>query len=359
VADETRGTVLVALAANVGVAAAKLVAGVATGSAALLSEAAHSVADTLNEVFLLLSLRKSERPADRTHPFGYGKERFFWSLLAAIGIFLSGAGFSAYQGVTAVLDSADAKQPSTVEFLAIYIVLAVSLVLEGTSLRKAFLQVRSEAKSAHRRLIPFVLRSPDPTVKTVASEDSVAVLGVLLALAGTGLHQLTGHEYWDGVSSLSIAALLAYVAYALGRDTKELLIGEAADPLVRVTAYAIVTGHDEIVAVKEMLTMQLGPAAVLVAARVQFADELTAPAIEQVSTDIEMELLDRLPEITQVFLDPSRVTTDDADNTRRRVDLTLEDVRELDCPQSLAELRRPRSRAGRRIAEQGEARQNA
>ncbi len=350
-ADETRGTVLVALAANVGVAVAKLVAGVATGSAALLSEAAHSVADTLNEVFLLLSLRKSERPADRTHPFGYGKERFFWSLLAAIGIFLSGAGFSAYQGVTAVLDSGEAKQPSTVEFLAIYVVLVLSLLLEGTSLRKAFLQVRAEAKSAHRRLIPFVLRSPDPTVKTVASEDTVAVLGIMLALAGTALHQLTGNEYWDGVSSLSIAVLLAYVAYALGRDTKELLIGEAADPLVRVTAYAIVTGHSEIVAVKELLTMQLGPNAVLVAGRVQFQEDLTAGRVEQVCTDIEMELLERLPEITQVFLDPSRVTSDEVERASRRLDLTLEDVREIDGPQDLAELRRPRSRTGRRLAD--------
>jgi cation diffusion facilitator family transporter len=353
VPDETRGTVLVALAANVGVAAAKIVAGALTGSAALLSEAAHSVADTFNEVFLLLSLRRSERPADRTHPFGYGKERFFWSLLAAIGIFLSGAGFSAYQGVTAVLDSGKAAEPSMREFLAIYAVLALSLVLEGTSLRKAFLQVRGEAKAANRRLIPFIRRSPDPTVKTVASEDSVAVLGIGTALAGTALHQLTGREFWDGVASLTIAAMLAYVAFALGRDTKELLIGEAADPVIRVTAYAVIDSHPEVVGIKEMLTMQLGPNAVLVAARVEFDDELTARQVEEVCTAIEMEMLQRVPSLTQVFLDPSRVTSEDVERLRGAVARTLDDVRELNGPEGLADLRLPRSRTGRRVADRG------
>lgn len=349
-ADETKGTVLIALLANVGVMIAKFGAGIATGSAALLSEAAHSVADTGNEVFLLLSLRRAERPADRTHPFGYGKERFFWSLLAAIGIFLSGAGFSAYQGISAILESGEAPLPSSGEFLAIYVVLAISLVLEGTSLRKAFRQVRGEAASAHRRLIPYIVRSPDPTVKTVASEDSVAVLGVLLALGGTALHQLTGAEYWDGVASLSIAALLTYVAIALGRDTKELLIGEAADPLVRARAFGVLTAHPEIVGVKEMLTMQLGPHAVLVGARVQFREDLTAAQVEQVSTAVETEMLHEVPSLTQVFLDASRVTGEDTERLRGAVNRTLEDVRELDGEDVAARLRAPRSRTGRRLA---------
>src|ERR1700712_4173880 len=211
-ADEARGTVLVALGANVGVAAAKLAAGVFTGSASLLSEAAHSIADTVNEVFLLLSLNRAQRPGDDTHPFGYGKERFFYSLLAAIGIFLSGAAFSAYQGVSAIVSGTEA-QPSSGEFLVLYIVLAVSLALEATSLRRALLQVHAEAKQAKRRFIAYVLRSPDPTVKTVASEDSVAVLGVLAALAGTVLHEATGAEAWEGAASLLIAVLLGYVAF--------------------------------------------------------------------------------------------------------------------------------------------------
>jgi cation diffusion facilitator family transporter len=246
--DETRGTVLLALASNVGVAIAKLAAGALTGSAAMLSEAAHSFADTLNEVFLLFSLRSAQRPADRAHPFGYGKERFFYSLLAAVGIFLSGAGFAAFQGVSALVTSGTAVRPSGTEFAAIYIVLCVSLILEGASLRKALRQVRREADRADRGLLKYVVRSPDPTVKTVASEDTVAVIGVIVAFAGTVLHQLTGVEGWDGVASLIIAALLVYIAYVLGRDTKELLIGESADPVVRATAYAVITSRPEITA---------------------------------------------------------------------------------------------------------------
>lgn len=347
--DETRGTVVVALAANVAVAAAKLAAGLLTGSAAMLSEAAHSFADTLNEVFLLVSLRRSARPADRIHPFGYGTERFFWSLLAAVGIFVSGAGFAAYQGVEAIAGS-DERQPSTFEFLAIYVVLAVSLVLEGASLRKALRQVAAEARAAGRSFVKYVIRSPDPTVKTVASEDTIAVVGVLVAFSGTLLHQLTGAAAWDGVASLVIAALLAYIAVVLGRDTKELLIGEAADPVVRTTAYAVISSYPEIVAVQEILTMQLGPSAVLLAARVQFDDDLRAADVEMVATDVEDVLRQRLPDIAHVFIDPSRVTADDLVALGEHVTDGLADIAVLNGPGGVAALDLPvRTRPGRRL----------
>ena len=303
--------VLLALAANVGVAIAKLAAGVLTGSAAMLSEAAHSFADTVNEMFLLFSLRSAQRPPDRAHPFGYGKVRFFYSLLAAVGIFLSGAGFAAYQGISALVSSATSARPSVTEFVAIYAVLGVSLILEGASLRKALHQVHQEADQAGRGFLKYVIRSPDPTVKTVASEDTVAVIGVIVAFVGTLLHQVTGVEAWDGVASLIIAALLVYIAYILGRDTKELLIGESADPVIRATAYAVITSRPEITAVKEVLTMQLGPASVLIAARVQFEDHLIAKQIQLVCTDIETELRQRIPELTQLFFDPTAVASDD------------------------------------------------
>lgn len=347
--DQTRGVVVLALAANVGVAVIKLAAGLLTGSPAVLSEAAHSLADTMNEIFLLVSLHRSERTADRAHPFGYGKERFFYALIAAIGIFLSGAAFSAYQGVSALLATGTAKQPSLAEFVVIYVVLGVSLILEGASLRKAVAQVRQEARSASRGVLIFVLRSPDPTVKTVAGEDSVAVVGVLTAAAGTALHQLTGVEAWEGAASLVIAVLLGYVAVILGRDTKELLIGEAADPVVHATAFATITSHPEITGVKEILTMQLGPASVLIAARVQFEDDLNARRVQLVCTDIEVEMRNRIPELTQVFLDPSEVTPSDLRRTRQRESQTLHDVEQLNGPGGAAKLRLPRSRSARRI----------
>ena len=174
-ASETKGTVVVALGANLGIALAKSIGGLITGSSSLLSEAAHSFADTFNEVFLLLSLKKGDQPADRTHPFGYGKERFFWSLLAAVGIFVSGAGFALYQGIEALVKHQ--PEPSTRQFTIVYVVLAVSLILESGSLAKALKQVRREAIEANRSTLDFVRSSPDPTVKTVASEDTVAVVG--------------------------------------------------------------------------------------------------------------------------------------------------------------------------------------
>jgi cation diffusion facilitator family transporter len=329
-ASETRGTVLAALAANLAVAAAKAVGGLLTGSAALLSEAAHSVADTLNEVFLLLSLRRAERPPDRTHPFGYGKERFFWSLLAAVGIFVSGAGFSAYQGIEA-LRHRDEPAPSGREFLIIYAVLGVALLLESASLGKALVQVRDEAKSARRSPLDFVRRSPDPTVKTVASEDSVAVVGVVIAAVGTLLHQLTGDEMWDGIASLLIAALLAYIAVVLGRDTKELLIGEAADPAVRLGAYDVLRGRDEVSGVGEVLTMQLGPTSVLLVGRVQLVEDgLTADDVSRLCNEVEDEIRERHPDVVSFFVDVGGATEEEIRQVDERFRTTIEEVRDLD-----------------------------
>ncbi len=341
--SETRGTVLAALAANLAVAAAKVVGGLLTGSAALLSEAAHSVADTLNEVFLLLSLRRAERPADRTHPFGYGKERFFWSLLAAVGIFVSGAGFSAYQGVDA-LRHRDVAPPSGREFVIIYAVLGISLLLEGASLGKALRQVRSEARTARRSPLDFVRRSPDPTVKTVASEDSVAVVGVVIAALGTLLHQLTGDELWDGVASLLIAALLAYIAVALGRDTKELLIGEAADPAVRLGAYDVLRGRPEVAGVGELLTMQLGPESVLLVGRVQLVEDgLSVPDVARLCNEVEDDIRARHPDVVSFFVDVGGASQQEIRLVDERFTATIDEVRALDGADGVPERLRGRT----------------
>lgn len=350
--SETTGTVVLALAANIAVMVAKIAGGVFSGSPALLSEGAHSAADVLNEGFLLLSLRRAARPADRTHPFGYGMERFFWSLLAAVGIFVSGAGFALYEGIGAIRH---AEHSSTGQFIVIYVILGVSLVLEGASLTKALRQVHGEAERAGRRLVTYVLRSPDPTVKTVASEDSAAVVGIVIAATGTALHQLTGHGYWEGVASLLIAVLLAYVALALGRDTKELLIGEAADPAVRLVALDVIARQELIERVAQVLTMQLGPDGVLVAVRLQFVETARARDIEAACTDIEQQMRDRVPTLTQVFLDPSTVTDADVEHSREMLESSIEEVRLLDGADApiLRDLhadRARRTRAGRAIS---------
>src|SRR5438034_855289 len=179
----TRRTVIVACVANIVVGLAKLAAGIISGSSAMLAEAAHSAADTLNQVFLLTSLRQADRPADDDHPFGHGQERYFWSLLAAFGIFIAGAGFSIFEGLLALTRSQH-ENP-----LAAYVTLAVTFVAEGTSFARAFWQVRGEARSRREEVLDHVESSPDITLKVNLFEDSAAVVGLILAALGIGLGQ--------------------------------------------------------------------------------------------------------------------------------------------------------------------------
>jgi cation diffusion facilitator family transporter len=177
----TKRTVLIAGAANLFVAVIKGGAGVLTGSSAMLAEAAHSVADTLNQAFLLTSLRTGSKPADADHPFGYGQERYFWSLLAAFGIFIAGAGFSFFEGALAFT-----RTESSRDVIVAYVVLAVAGAAEGTSLIRAYRQVSAQARQAHVSLPDQVRSSPDTTVKTAFFEDSAAIIGLVLAAAGLG-----------------------------------------------------------------------------------------------------------------------------------------------------------------------------
>src|SRR6266568_7346325 len=204
---------------------ANLAAGLISGSSAMLAESAHSVADTVNQVFLLASLRTAERPPDSEHPFGYGQERYFWSLLAAVGIFVAGAGFSIFDGVLAITRG---ERPGGV--VIAYVVLAVSLVAEGTSLTRAAYQMTGEARQRRRPLFDHVRRSPDTTVKAALFEDAAAVAGLVLAAAGLSLEAVTGSPVWDGSASIAIGLLLVVVAYRLGRDSRDGLIGHAIDP---------------------------------------------------------------------------------------------------------------------------------
>ena len=297
--EESTGTVIVALIANLAIAVAKIAAGLIGGSSAMLAEGAHSVADTTNQVFLLTSLRLSRKAPDDTHPFGYGKERFFWSLLAAVGIFVSGAVFSIYQGVHGLLSG----ESEVAGYLLSYAVLFVSFLAEGTSWLKAVRQLRGEARAAGRGMIEHVRLSSDPTVKTVFSEDTAALIGLLLAALGLGLHQLTGQAYWDAAAAIAIGVLLAVVAYLLGRDTKEMLIGEAAPAPVRDGIRSELADHPEVDRVLDVRTMLLGPEALLVAARLDMDDSLSAAEVEDATDAISAGLRTKFPQVREVYLD--------------------------------------------------------
>ncbi|MCW3041813.1 MAG: hypothetical protein JWM31_3718 [Solirubrobacterales bacterium] len=294
----SRRTVLVALAANAAIMLVKVAGGLLSGSSALLAEAAHSVADTANEGFLLASLRRSTRAADDEHPFGFGQERFLWAFVAAVGIFVAGAGFSAYQGVEAILGGGEASS-----FTLTYAILAFALVAEGISLVRAVRQTRGEARDGGLSLRAHLRASRDPTTKTVVYEDTAAVTGNLVAIAGVALHELTGSSAYEGVAALVVAGMLVVAAALLARDARSLLVGQAATPQERADILAVLDARPEVEEVLQLLTMALAPDRLLVAVRVDLAAGIDSERIEEASTEIERELRRRVPAVAEVFLD--------------------------------------------------------
>jgi cation diffusion facilitator family transporter len=296
----TRRTVIIAGAANLFVAIIKLAAGLLSGSSAMLAEAAHSAADTLNQAFLLTSVHRGARPADAEHPFGYGQERYFWSLLAAFGIFVAGAGFSIFEGILA-LGREESGDP-----LIAYIVLAAAGVAEGISFIRAYSQMRGEARRDRTRLVEHVQRSRDTTVKAALFEDTAAMIGLVVAAAGLALRQLTGSGVWDAAASMAIGALLIVVAVKLGLDSRDLLIGRAADPDEQRAIREEIEQTPGVDALVELLTMHLGPDHLLVAARVDFSGDITGDDAEDLASTIDRRLAERLPVTPHVFIDPTR-----------------------------------------------------
>ncbi|WP_246127420.1 cation diffusion facilitator family transporter [Amycolatopsis rhizosphaerae] len=299
-ASESTLTVLLAGAVNLAIAVMKAAAGVITGSGALLSEAAHSFADTITELLLLTALRRSRRPADRLHPFGYGKERYFWSLLAAVSIFASGAMFSFYEGVTTL--TSEPKEQSRP--LIGYLVLAAAFVLETVSWLQAMRQVRHESAEQNRSIVEYLRLVDDPAPKSVFLEDSAALIGLVLAFAGLFLHHLTGSAVWDGTASILIGLLLALVAYSLGLTNLRLLIGRQADPVVVAGIRQLLAAAPEAEAVVDLQTMLLGTDQILVCARVDFDDALGAADLERTCVRLAAELHEEFPDVAEVFIEP-------------------------------------------------------
>jgi cation diffusion facilitator family transporter len=303
--EESASTVLVAGAANLLIAVAKLVAGLASGSSAMLSEAAHSFGDTMNQVFLMAALRKSRKPPDPGHPFGYGMERYFWSLLAAVGILVLGAGFSAYQGIESLVTPGDEGSPTWA-----FVVLALSFLFEGTSFGKALVQLRGNAADAGEPMARHLRHDADPALRAVVWEDGAALIGLLLAAGGVGLDTALGGRTWDGIASLAIAALLVGVAYGLGRQNQQYLIGKAASPELLQSIADVLADAEGVDSVLELMTMRLSPEEVLVAARVDLADHLTPEQIERAADEIDDRVKERHPEVRHLFLDPTPDTSE-------------------------------------------------
>jgi cation diffusion facilitator family transporter len=296
----TRRTIYAALAANTMIAVGKFFAGFVSGSAALLAEGAHSLADTTNQLFLLVSLRLSKRPPDPEHPYGHGKDRFFWSLLVAVGLFVAGAVFSVYQGVTAVLGGEEGGHES---FLLGYIVLGVAFVFEGSALFVSVREFRKAAREADRSFLEYFRVTRNTTMKVPLYEDADALAGLLIALAGLFLTQATGNPLFDGLASVGIGVVLIIVAWELGTESRGLLLGEAMLPENRERVREVMASFPEVEDVLRLLTMHLGPNSALVNAEVHLVDGLKTDKIEDLLERMTRAIRREVPEVNHTFIE--------------------------------------------------------
>ena len=299
-ASESKGAVLAAMGANAAIAVGKFVGGALTGSAAMFAEAGHSVADTVNQVFLLVGLNLSDTKPDEEHPHGYGKEPFFWSFMAAIFIFVAGAAFSFYEGVRTLIQG-DEHHRTDFELLVAFGVLGAAVVFEVFSTTVA---MRGAVRGARLKGWPigkYLRESPDLTLRTVLFEDGAALVGLFLAMAGLGLSEVTGNEAWDAVASLCIGVVLAVVALMLGVGARKMLLGAAAHPETREAIHRVVSSFPEVEHVVRILTMQLGSHSVLVTGELHVKRELTAAKIEDLLARIDAEIAREVPEVTSTF----------------------------------------------------------
>ncbi|MGY1749287.1 cation diffusion facilitator family transporter [Modestobacter sp. SYSU DS0511] len=297
---ESTGTVVLAGAVNLAIAAAKLVGGLISHSSAMVSEAAHSLADTVTEVLLFVALKRGHRAPDARHPFGYGRETYFWAFLASLCTFAVGAGFSVFQGVQTIREGEEQGSPTIA-----YVVLAVSFVLEGGSLLKAVRQVRGEARSRGISSHRYLRSTTDTTLKAVTFEDGAALVGLVLAALGLFLEQVTGDPLWDGLAAILIGVLLVLVAWSLARANISLLIGQAVPEAIERELRAETAGLDQVDDVPFLLTSVIGPGELIVSAKVDFADTASVADVERASDEAERRLVARHPGVRYVFLDPT------------------------------------------------------
>lgn len=285
-----------ALIGNTLIAITKFFASFYTGSSAMMSEAIHSVVDTGNQGLLLYGIHRSRRPADSTHPFGYGAEIYFWAFVVAIMIFGLGAGLSFYEGVQKLLQPHPISSP-----LINYIVLALAMVFEATAWIIAY---REFGKTMGKQgLFSAVERSKDPTVFTVLFEDTAAMLGLVAAFAGVAAVDQLGWEWADGAASIVIAAILAIAAILLARETKGLLIGEAAGPPVVNGIQGLLKAEKSLRTINELRTLHLGPREILLAVSVDFVDGVSSQEIEAKIGRLERQIKRRYPDIRRVFIE--------------------------------------------------------
>jgi cation diffusion facilitator family transporter len=290
-------TVYGAITANLVIAIAKFVAAFVTGSSAMLSEGIHSVVDTGNELLLLLGIRRSGRPADAMHPFGYGQELYFWSLIVAILLFGLGGGMSIYEGISHLQHPAEIRDPSWN-----YAVLAIAFVAEGASLTIALRKLLERRRSGET-LWQTLRASKDPTVFTVVAEDSAALMGIGVAFLGVLLGHRLQNPYIDGAASVVIGLILASVAVFLVYETRDLLVGESAESEAVQSIYQLATADPDVISVARPLTMHFGPNEVLLNLDIEFRPELSAEEVTAAVDRLEANIRQKRPKVKRIFIE--------------------------------------------------------
>lgn len=294
-------TIYSAIAANLGIAVTKFAAGAASGSSAMLSEGVHSLVDTGNQLLLLLGIRESRKPACDKHPFGRGKEQYFWSLIVAILLFGAGGGVSLYEGIERMRHPGELGDP----FWS-YLVLIAAVIMEGASWVIAWRAFRRR-KASEQGFWKALRSSKDPAIFVVLVEDSAAMAGLIVALVGIYLSHQLGTAYYDGVAALLIGVILVVVALFLIYESKGLLMGESADPGLIRRIRAAVEDDGSVSAIHNLLTMHLGPEEVLLNMDIEFRPELDAAAVAMAIDRIEAAIQAEAPTVKQIYIEAESI----------------------------------------------------
>lgn len=287
---------VVALATNVGISVAKFAAAAITGSSAMLTEGIHSLVDSTNQLLLLYGQKRARRPADARHPTGYGRELYFWSFVVALLVFALGAGVSIYEGVLHILHPEPAVSP-----LIAYTVLGVAFALEAGSTWAAFREFNATRKSAS--WLTELRHSKDAPTVIVLLENGAAMAGIVIAAAGLALSQITGNPYFDGAASVLIGLVLGFVAIFLARESKGLLIGEAADPAL-VEGLRNAASRAGVMGVGGVITVHNAPDQIVAAMSVDFDDAIGAGDVERIVREIECEVRKTFPDVIRLYVHP-------------------------------------------------------
>ena len=293
----TKQVIFTAMFASLFISAIKLAGAVITRSASMLAESIHSLADSFNQVFLLIGIKKGEKKANELHPFGFSGELYFWSFIVALLLFTAGAVFSIYEGIHRL------KNPIAINRMEIaLIILGLSMIAEGFAFHKAKKKIDMERMG--QSVISYLKKTKKSELLVVYLEDLAALTGLSVAMTALLLQHFTGITVFDGIGSILIGIILGVVAFFLGNETRSLLIGEAADPELIDRINEILRSEENIRMVIRLRSLQLGPEDILLAAKVEFDHRLTTREISNLINGIEAEIRHEFPEIKKIFIEP-------------------------------------------------------